>query len=148
MTDRIRRAVAADLDRLVTMHRKFCALDQHPFDEVRARAGFSPLLADDTHGVVWITDRPDSYAVVTWGWSIEVGGPEAVLDEVLASERGKGHGAALIEHLLTDVRRRGFARVVLETEMHNERVRTLYQRHGFVADDSIWMSCEFRSLAQ
>ncbi len=148
MIDHIRRAVPADLDRLVSMHREFCALDQHSFDENRSRTGFAPLLADDTHGVVWIIDQPDSYAVVTWGWSIEVGGPEAVLDEVFASERGQGHGAALIDYLLADVSERGFARVVLETELHNERGRTLYQRHGFVTDDSIWMSCEFRSLAQ
>ena len=104
------------------------------------RAAFAPLLADDTHGVVWVTDRPESYAVLTWGWSIEAGGPEAVLDEIFVSERGGGHGSALIEHLVADAEERGLARIFLETESHNDRARRFYERHGFVVDDSIWMS--------
>jgi ribosomal protein S18 acetylase RimI-like enzyme len=28
----------------------------------------------------------------------------------------------------------------LETEAHNERVRGFYARHGFAAEDSVWMS--------
>ncbi len=86
------------------------------------------------------------YAVVTWGWSIEAGGAEAVLDEVFVDDRGEGMGSGLIEHLLADCRARGMARVFLETESHNERVRRLYARHGFVVDDSIWMSHDFIDL--
>jgi len=37
--------------------------------------------------------------------------------------------------------------VFLETELHNERVRGFYERHGFVADDSIWMTREFVDLS-
>jgi GNAT superfamily N-acetyltransferase len=132
----IRRAVVADLDRLVSMHRQFCELDQHPFSDERARRAFEPLVADDTHGVVWIT----------WGWSIEAGGFEAVLDEIFVTDRGHGNGSALIDHLLTDAESRGIARVFLETELHNDTVRRLYERHGFAADDSIWMSREFTDL--
>ncbi len=146
MTEDIRRAGPQDLDRLVEMHRAFCELDHHPFDDARARSAFTPLLSDDTHGVVWVTDRPDSYAVLTWGWSIEAGGPEAVLDEIFVSERGGGLGSTLIDHLVADAERRGIARIFLETEAHNDRGRRLYERHGFVADDSIWMSREFTDL--
>ena len=136
-----RRAVPADLDSLVAFHERFCAVDGHPFDPERARRGFAPLLADDLHGVVWLASS--GYAVVTWGWSIEAGGAEAVLDEVFVDERGEGVGTALVQHLLADCRARGMARVFLETESHNERVRRLYERHGFRVDDSIWMSHDF-----
>jgi GNAT superfamily N-acetyltransferase len=142
-----RRAGPDDLDRLVALHRAFCDIDQHPFDETRARAAFAPLLADDTHGVVWITDRPAGYAVLTWGWSIEAGGPEAVLDEVFVSERGIGHGSVLVERVVADAEAHGMTRVFLETESRNERVRTFYERHGFVADDSIWMTRAFVDLS-
>jgi len=128
------------------MHRQFCDLDRHPFDDERARRAFEPLVADDTHGVVWITDRPEGYAVITWGWSIEAGGFEAVLDEIFVGERGRGNGSALLDHLLADAERRGIARVFLETEVHNDTVRRLYERHGFAVDDSIWMSREFTDL--
>jgi GNAT superfamily N-acetyltransferase len=143
----IRRAVPEDLDRLIELHRQFCELDQHPFTEGRVRAGFGPLLADDAHGVVWIIDEPAAYAILTWGWSIEAGGFEAVLDEIYASQRNTGLGAALIEHVIARARTRGIARIFLETERHNERGRRLYARHGFVEDDSIWMSLEFTDLS-
>lgn len=143
----VRRARPDDLEHLVAMHRTFCELDHHPFDDARARAAFVPLLDDDTHGVVWVTDRPESYAVLTWGWSIEAGGREAVLDEIFVTERDTGHGSSLIEHLVADAGQRNIARIFLETESHNDRVRRLYERHGFVVDDSIWMSREFTDLS-
>ena len=146
MTD-IRRAGVGDLHTLVELHRAFCVLDGHPFDDHRARAAFTPLLADDTHGVVWIVDTPPAYAVLTWGWSIEAGGAEAVLDEIFVTERNAGVGSLLVDHLLADGRRRGLARVFLETEAHNDRVRGFYERHGFRADDSIWLSHEFVDLS-
>lgn len=143
----IRRAVPDDLGALVDLHRAFCDVDEHPFDDARARAAFAPLLVDDRHGVVWIVDDPPAYAVLTWGWSVEAGGAEAVLDEIFTSERGAGVGSLLIEHVLADGARRGLARIFLETEAHNERVRRLYARHGFRTDDSIWMSHDFVDLA-
>lgn len=146
-TTAIRRAAPPDIDLLVELHRDFCAADDHPFDATRARRAFVPLLDSDTHGVVWLVDEPAAYAVVTWGWSIEAGGAEAVLDEIFVSRRDAGVGSTLIERLVDDTRRRGAARIFLETERHNERVRALYRRHGFVEDDSIWMSREFTALS-
>jgi ribosomal protein S18 acetylase RimI-like enzyme len=143
----IRRAGPSDLDDLVALHRAFCDIDSHPFDAVRAMAAFAPLLDDDTHGVVWIVDSPPAYAVLTWGWSIEAGGPEAVLDEIFVAERGAGVGSLLVQHVLADAGRRGLARIFLETETHNERVRRFYRRHGFDADDSIWMAHDFVDLS-
>ncbi len=143
----IRRAGPGDLDRLVDLHREFCAIDSHPFDLARATAALTPLLDDDRHGVVWIVDSPAAYAVLTWGWSIEAGGAEAVLDEVFVSERDSGVGSSLMQHLLADGRRRGLARVLLETETPNHRVRGFYERHGFRVDTSIWMAYEFVDLS-
>ncbi len=143
----IRRAGPHDVDTLVDLHRRFCDVDGHPFDARRARAAFAPLLTDDVHGVVWIVDTPQAYAVLTWGWSIEAGGAEAVLDELFVTERGGGVGSALVDHLLADGRQRGLARIFLETEAHNERVRVFYGRHGFRADDSTWLSHDFVDLA-
>ncbi len=144
---RIRRAGPEDLDSLVELHRAFCDADRHPFSEARVRAAFEPLVADDRWGAVWIVDDPPAYAVLTWGWSIEAGGIEAVLDEIFVSIPNRGTGAALIDHLVEDARGRGLARIFLETERHNEAARRLYARHGFAEDDSIWMSLEFTDLS-
>ena len=146
MTD-IRRAGAGDLDTLVELHRAFCALDGHPFDDHRARAAFAPLLADDTHGVVWIVDAPPAYAVLTWGWSIEAGGAEAVLDEIFVTEPDAASGSSLIDHLLADGRRRGLARSSWKPRRTTTGSEGFYERHGFRTDDSIWLSHEFVDLS-
>ena len=143
----IRRAVPGDLDRLVDLHREFCAVDAHPFDVGRATAALAPLLDDDRHGVVWIVDSPPAYAVLTWGWAIEAGGAEAVLDEIFVAERDAGVGSSLIQHVLDDGRRRGLSRILLETETHNQRVREFYERYGFRVDASVWMAHEFVGLS-
>jgi GNAT superfamily N-acetyltransferase len=143
----VRRAGRRDLTTLIELHRAFCLADAHPFNEDRARAAFTPLLDDDAHGVVWMIDRPQAYAVLTWGWSIEAGGAEAVLDEIFATERGAGAGSVLLRHVLRDAEQRGLARVFLETEVANGRVRNFYRRHGFTADDSVWMSIDFVDLS-
>ena len=143
----IRRAGPLDLDTLVELHREFCSVDGHPFNHRRARIAFIPLLDDDACGQVWIVDTPAAYAVITWGWSIEAGGAEAVLDEIFVSERDGGVGSTLLCHVLAEGRRRGLARIFLETEAQNDRVRGFYERHGFRADDSVWLSHDFVDLS-
>jgi len=78
----VRRAVPDDLEILLELVAEFCDADGHVFDESVVRAGLEPLLADNSLGTVWMIDGTDGDAVVTWGWSIEIGGPEAVLDEL------------------------------------------------------------------
>ena len=140
----VRRARPADLDVLVDLHRAFCHADRHPFDTARALAAFAPLLRDDRWGVVWLAAPDLGYAVLTWGWSIEAGGAEAVLDEIFVRDRGRGLGSLLVEHLIADGRSRGLVRIFLETESHNDGARSFYGRHGFRVDDSIWMSLELQ----
>lgn len=142
----VRRAHERDADAVVDLVAEYCAADGHAFDEPTVRRGLRPLLADDRHGVVWLAidelDRPSGYAVVTWGWSLEIGGLDVVLDELYVRDRGLGIGSRLIERLEADCRSRGVLRIFLETEEPNEGARRLYRRHGYVADDSIWMAKE------
>jgi GNAT superfamily N-acetyltransferase len=141
----IRRAVSDDLDRLVGMHARFCAADGHDFDEEKARQALAPLLDDDRTGLVWLAEDDDGegYAVVTWGWSVESGGPDALLDEIYADPAGRGIGAALLEAILAELSARGsVSRIFLETEQGNEAARRLYRRHGFEQEPSVWMSRE------
>ena len=52
------------------------------------------MLGNDDHGTVWMIDETDGYAVVTWGWSVEIGGFEVVLDELYVRTHGHGKGSA------------------------------------------------------
>ena len=139
----LRRATAADLDTLLPLIEAFCAIDEHPYEAARVRQALGPLLADDTHGVVWlIGEPPGGYAVLTWSYSLESGGRDALLDEIFLEERGRGLGSAALAAIYDDLRARGITRIFLETEDHNERARRFYARNGFVVEPSTWMAAD------
>jgi len=143
----VRRATLADLDELLVLGAEYAVADGHDFDEATARRGFRPLLVDDSIGTVLVAivdDALDGYAVVTWGWSIEIGGLDVVLDEVYVRSRGRGIGTLLLDVVEADCVDRGVRRIVLETERPNDAARRLYTRRGWLEDDSIWMSKEFQ----
>lgn len=137
----LRRASPDDLDDLLPLVAEFCTIDHHPFDADLVRRALGPLLATDDLGVVWlIGDPPGGYAVLTWGYSLESGGHDALLDEIYLRERGQGAGSRALQAILDDLRSRGITRIFLETEDHNERVRRFYARNGLVVERSVWMS--------
>ena len=146
MTTLVRRALPDDLEILLELVSEYCEADGHVFDEAVARRGLEPLLTDDTFGAIWVIDptgdSADGYIVVTWGWSIEIGGLDVVLDEIYVRTKGRGLGTALLHHLEAECRTRGVKRIFLETELPNEAARRLYEREGYEADTSIWMSKE------
>jgi len=145
MSDPVRLAVSADTEALVQLVREYCIEDGHEFVESRVRTALAPLLQDDRHGVIWVIGEPPlGYAAVTWGFSLESGGRDALLDEVYLRERGRGLGTQLLQCIIDDLVARGMNRVFLETEAPNEQARRFYARYGFATEDSIWMS---RSLA-
>jgi GNAT superfamily N-acetyltransferase len=139
----LRRAGPADLPRLLPLVKAFCAVDGHPFDAAVVRRALAPLLADDEFGVVWLIEEPPlGYAVLTWNYSLESGGRDALLDEIYLEERGTGAGSRAMQAIYDDLRERGITRIFLETEDHNERARRFYARNGFVVEPSVWMSIE------
>ncbi|GGM67635.1 GNAT family N-acetyltransferase [Dactylosporangium sucinum] len=142
----VRRAEPSDLPSLLPLTREFCETDHHDHDEPRIVRALAPLLRDDTHGQVWVvTSSADAsvlagYAVVTWGWSLESGGREALLDEIYVRDRGNGVGEALLRHAMRAAAAAGASAMFLETEAHNARVRKFYARLGFTEESSVWMS--------
>ncbi len=142
MSTTVRRANPDDLPVLLILAAEYCAADRHAFDAARTRAALEPLLTGDSVGTAWMIDETDGYVVVTWGWSVEIGGFEVVLDEIYVRARGEGKGSGALSVIEDDCRRRGVKRIFLETERRNTRARQLYARHGYTEDDSIWMSKE------
>lgn len=136
-----RRGDRNDLETLIDMAREYCVLDGHTFDEDTVRNALVPLLKDDQFGVVWVVGRPaDAYVVITWGYSLESGGADALVDEFYSRQRNQGRGSALMQHVINDLAKRGIGRLFLETEHHNESARRFYSRFGFQVEPSTWMS--------
>lgn len=145
----IQRARPADVTHLLELAQEYCLADHHEFDVEATRRALIPLLDSDRHGALWTIhtrddDRPAGYACVTWGYSIEGGGPEALFDELYVRHRGLGIGSRAIQLVLDEVRRLGYSRIYLETEAHNADGRRLYERLGFTTEDSVWMSLDWR----
>jgi GNAT superfamily N-acetyltransferase len=143
----IRRAAHADYAALTGLIQEFYDIDRHPFDQSTVDGGLLPLLADDTYGQLWLVEDGSGsmgYAVVTWGFSIESGGREALLDEIYLRRRGEGLGGDLLRHAMAEAAKAGASRMFLETEAHNSRVRDFYGRLGFTVEDSVWMSATLR----
>lgn len=141
----IRPAGAPDLDALLVLGRRYCEADSHEFHEARTRRAFAGLLAEPRWGTVLLAELDGAaigYAVVTFGYSIESGGVEALLDEVYLDVRGQGLGSIMLERVLAEARGRDAQRLFLETEAANERARAFYLRHRFRQDDSIWLSID------
>ncbi len=142
----IHRAGPGDLDDVVTLIRECCEVDRRAFDDSRVVTALGPLLADNALGQVWLVDDPEhpgepgGYAVLTWGWSLESGGRECLLDEMYVRARGQGLGARVLIQLLDRAQEAGAATVFLETEAHNHRARAFYGKSGFALEDSVWMS--------
>ncbi len=85
-------------------------------------------------------NAPMGYTILTWGYSLESGGREALIDEIFLRQRNMGIGTQVMPLLLEALRAQGIVKIFLETETHNTRARRFYARSGFIADDSIWMS--------
>lgn len=141
----IRRAGASDTEALLGLIRAFYVEDGHPYDEAHVLGALAPLLADDTYGQVWLVcagdpPAPLGYAVLTWGWGLESGGREGLIDEIFTARRGDGLGAELLEHVIGAAREAGCRTLFLETERANDAARRFYARHGLSEQDSVWMS--------
>ena len=151
----LQRATLADQMVLLELIALFCQEDGHSFDEARIQGALPALLEHDDFGRIYLIMAPDDcrdsrrdgrhespqgYLVTTWGYSLESGGREALVDEIFVRERGKGFGGSAMNVLLNTLEAENFKVIFLETERANHRARRFYERFGFQEDDSIWMS--------
>ena len=150
----LRRAGTEDGTLVTGLIEEFYQLGQHEFDPTQVEQALRPLLVSDEFGVVYLIERPTDttsqtnqrmdnaigYVVVTWGYSIESGGREGLIDEFYLRRRGAGLGSQVFPELLRALAFCQLKVLFLETELANGAARRFYQRQGFVEDDSIWMS--------
>ena len=150
----LRRADTDDVTLVTRLIEEFCQLDHHEFDPCRVQQALGPLLASDEFGVVYLIEQPTDtasplnpymdnalgYVIVTWGYSVESGGREGLIDEFYLRRQGTGLGSRVFPELLHALAPYQLKVIFLETERPNMAARRFYQRQGFVEDNSIWMS--------
>src|SRR5437762_13014583 len=93
---RFRLATEADLSSLVNMEACFYAGERYPFDPIEARGLLSRLLNESERGRIWVAAANDGlvgYLILTFGYSIEFHGVDALIDELYLQPEARGVGA-------------------------------------------------------
>lgn len=129
-------AGADNEDVLITLMREFYAVEHLTFDEGVARAALRQVLRDGAFGSVYLIRSGEDvagYVVLTFGFSLEFHGRDALVDELYLRERfrGKGLGRAALEFVEGVCRAEGIKAVHLEVDRVNTRAQEVYRKAGY-----------------
>ncbi len=115
-------------------------------DDAGRRAAASALLDGVPHGAIYIAGPPRApigYALISFGWSVALGGLTGTLIEVYIRPgvRGRGIGSDILSALPRALAGAGLKTLHLEAARADGRMRAFYERMHFTArEDFILMS--------
>ncbi|GGC01386.1 hypothetical protein GCM10011363_17490 [Marivita lacus] len=130
-------AAPEDLPRLLPLvaafheHQGFGTSPEHQHDAIL------PLLEGSPYGAVWLIGprrAPVGYVVVSFGWSVEYGGLDAVVDElfVRSAVRNRGMGSDALNGLAKALKEGGIRALHLEANQTDDTLKRFYKRSKFV----------------
>jgi len=125
-----------DLDRLCALIAAFHAEQGLETTDEARRAGLVPLLDGIPHGAAYLIGparAPMGYVIVTFGWSVQFGGMDGVIDEIYLrpAVRGRGIATETLISLPKALAGAGLKALHLEVDRDNEPAKRLYARAGF-----------------
>ena len=133
----IREARTQDLPTLLRMMR---SLAEHPpaipFDEGEVRAAVETFLAHPELGqawLLWLSEKPAGYVILTLGYSFEFRGRDAFIDElyIVPEFRRMGLGRRAMEFAEEKARALSVNALHLEVDRGNDPAVELYRRAGY-----------------
>jgi len=109
--------------------------------EEQQGAALTPLLEGTPHGAVWLIGprkAPVGYIVVTFGWSVEFGGLDAIVDElyIRPAVRRRGMGFEALNGIAKALKDAGVRALHLEADRDDEDVHRFYARARFKAREN------------
>jgi diamine N-acetyltransferase len=146
VTTTIRLVRPADVAALLDLMQQLYVEDGTvPFRRDAHRAATERLLDAGDAGQIYVVECSYAivgYAVLTWGYSLEYGGTQALLDEmyIAPSHRRKGLARQLLKIVESACRDLGARALHLEVERSNVAVQRLYQSHGFSSQDRLLLT--------
>jgi GNAT superfamily N-acetyltransferase len=132
----IRLADPADIEAVMPLVREFYAYERLELNSDRYVQLAQTLISNSDLGKMLVVEDRGvliGYAVVGFGFSLEFGGRDALLDEfyLCESHRGQGIGAKILETVEEVCRTQGIHAIHLEADHFNVRVHEYYKRMGF-----------------
>jgi GNAT superfamily N-acetyltransferase len=133
----IRQASPGDCAALAALVQRYWALEGiDGFSRESTMKLLGTFLSHPQYGCCWVagdSGRLCGYLLASYMFSLEHGGLMAEIDElyVLDDERSQGTGAALVQELVSDLKRSSFVRVQLQLGIGNDRGARFYSAHGF-----------------
>ena len=132
-------ATGGDVADLLVMMEALYRNDGHSFDAAMAERATRSLLDSPTWGHIWLIQqdgRSIGYVVLTFGFSLEFGGRDALLDELFILEpyRSRGLGRQALQFVFDHCRREGIRALHLEVLLGNDKAAAIYSQFGFEPD--------------
>ncbi|AXI42679.1 N-acetyltransferase [Sulfitobacter sp. SK011] len=124
------------LNSLTALVAAFHAEENITMSDEALTAGISPLLDGIPHGAAYLIGPPRApigYVVITFGWSVEFGGLDAIIDElyIRPGVRGRGIASEALIALPRALAGGGLRAIHLEVDRDNAAAVKLYRRAGF-----------------
>lgn len=140
MSAALHLAKPEDAGALLPMVASYHALEEIASDEEHRAAALAPLLEGSPLGCVYLIGpraSPIGYIVISFGWSVELGGMDGFVDEFFIREgvRGRGVGSEVLLSLLPKLESAGLKALHLETSKDRPRLQRLYSKAGFKLRD-------------
>ena len=133
-------ATPEDMDRLLPLVAAYHAYEGIDQTDDTRHAALLPLLTGTPHGVAYLIGprrAPVGYIVLSFGYSVELGGIDGFIDEFFIRERvrGRGMGSEVLLGLLPALEDHGVKALHLEVDRENAAAQRLYARAGFKLRD-------------
>ncbi|OKH37115.1 GNAT family N-acetyltransferase [[Phormidium ambiguum] IAM M-71] len=130
---------------LLSLTKEFYQIEHLTYNVEVLNKCFDEIFTNDNLATIWIIyieREPAGYVVLTFGYSLEFHGRDALIDEfyIRESYRSQGIGKQTLEFVLTTCQTLGIKAVHLEVSHENNRAKTIYQKAGFVAHDRYFMT--------
>ena len=140
MPVRFSLAGPADEELVLSLMREFYEIEHLAFSEAPARAALRQILESHQHGVVALMHAGDEvagYLALTFGFSLEFHGRDALMDELYVRETYRGRGAGTLSLAFAEeiCRTEGIHALRLEVDRANSDAQRLYHRAGYADHD-------------
>lgn len=140
MTTNLHLCTPEDAPRILPLMAAFHAEYGLDLDDAARAAALGPLLEGSPLGAVWLfgpTRAPVGYIIITFGWSIELGGMEAFVDELFIrpSVRKRGIASEVLSAVTSSLSDVGVKALHLEVDREDAATQRLYTRARFEVRD-------------